>query len=84
MPWEEIINKFTVALSFAILFSFIGYVVDEREHIPFLIECGILITIFLITHVLTYAAYSKKKKLLNEFNEIISTDEVNVIRNGVK
>lgn len=84
MSFDEIINKFTVALFFAILLSVVGYFVDEREHIPFLIEIVSLSIIFVMTHILTYTSYSKRKKLLDEFNQIISTDEVVVIRGGVK
>ncbi|CAD8103279.1 unnamed protein product [Paramecium primaurelia] len=81
---KEVFNLFTLALVIAIVLSLIGYLYDEKEHISFLIEIMSLIAVLVFTHIITFTSYQKKKKLFQQFNQIITNDEVIVIRNGQK
>ncbi|CAD8125531.1 unnamed protein product [Paramecium sonneborni] len=81
---RELFNLFTLALLIVIALSIVGYLYDEKEHISFLIEILCLISVLIFTHIITFTSYLKKKKLFQQFNQIISNDEVIVIRNGQK
>lgn len=50
---------------FAIVFSIIGYAYDEKEKSGFLIEVLSLVIVFILTHLITYLSYKKKKNLIN-------------------